>query len=212
MVAKNNAKDAKKQLRDQKRADDLAKIDNLTALITAVDAGVFIETASTVGSVATTDFRSDNDEKTQEARLLVSNVREMAEWFAIIYDGIASGSYPADYPHEQSAWQYADDTRVQLYDKFWFLHREITERIYPGDSKYDKFGRKSAANTMDMILKLYIVGRDECKLEYTKDNPDYDKPLPTKDDCISAPARKTVSPDSSQAHRTHHVGTVAEAS
>ena len=82
MAAKNNDDVlANKQLKRQKRAEDLGKYDNLTALITAVDAGVFNEVASTIGSVATTDFRSDNDERTVEAKALISAARVMAEWF-----------------------------------------------------------------------------------------------------------------------------------
>ena len=119
MAAKNNDDMlANKQLKRQKRAEDLGKYDNLTALITAVDAGVFNEVASTIGSAATTDFRSDNDERTEEARALISAARVMAEWFKILYDDIAAGSFPADYPFEEAAWHHVDETRMKIFDKY----------------------------------------------------------------------------------------------
>ena len=153
MAAKDNDDIlANKQLKRQKRAEDLGKIGSLTALITAVDAGVFNDVASTIGSVATTDFRSDNDERTEEAKALISAARVMAEWFQIMHDDIAAGSFPADYPFEEAAWHHVDETRMKIFDKYWTLHRDITERIFPTDSKDNRVGRKATGNNIQALL------------------------------------------------------------
>ena len=195
MAAKNNDNCASnKQSKRQKRAEDLEKYDNLTALVTAVDAGIFNDVASTIGSAATTDFRSEDDERAEEAKTLISAARVMAEWFQIMYDSVSSGSYPADYPFEEAAWHHVDETRMKIFNKYWTLHRDITERIFPTDSKADRFGKKAAGNNIQALLDQYFEGRNACKSKYTKDDPDFNEPPPTRTDFITAPARKPSVP------------------
>ena len=194
MAAKGDdmMKNNDKQLKRQTRAEGLMKIENLAALITAVDAGAFAEVASTIGSVATTDFRSENDEKTTESKALISAARVMAEWFQLTHDKVANGSYPADSPFEEAAWQHVDESRSHVFEKFWFLHDEITQRIFPTDSKADKRGRKAAGNNVQAILDQYFTGRMTCRSKFTIGDPDYNEPPPTRQDFISAtPPRKS---------------------
>ena len=48
----------------------LSKIDDFPALLSAVDAGAFADYASTIGSVFTTDYRKEHDERTAEGKQL----------------------------------------------------------------------------------------------------------------------------------------------
>ena len=213
MAAENNDNVAmNKQSKRQKRAEDLGKYDNLTALITAVDAGAFNDVASTIGSAATTDFRSDNDERTEEAKALISAARVMAEWFQIMYDSVSTGSYPADYPFEEAAWHHVDETRMKIFDKYWILHRDITERIFPTNSKDDRVGRKAAGNNIQVLLDQYFEGRNVCQSKYTKDDPDFNEPPPTRNDFISFTPHEPPPPLASDAAKDTTPATTPEAS
>ena len=58
----------RRQQRELKYVEALTKVKDLQSLLVSVDAGAFTELASTIGSCATTDFKTEHDEKNRRRK------------------------------------------------------------------------------------------------------------------------------------------------
>ena len=148
--------------RKRQLEEALSKIQSFNALVTSVDAGAFHECASSIGSVATTDYKKEgHDDRVAEGKLMAENARTMANWFQLLYDDVKAGNYPAEYPTRDEALYHVDESRMELFKKFWHFYTEITTRLHPTTSEDDRVARKSAGNNLQMTLDLYIAGREK---------------------------------------------------
>ena len=127
-----NASKLSKQEKKRIREEALSKIDSFTTLVTSVEAGAFHECASTIGSAATTDWKKgDYDERFAKGKRMAEDLRIMANWFKILHYDVMAGNYTDKNPTKEAALNHLDQTRLELFRKFWHFYDEITTRLHP---------------------------------------------------------------------------------
>ena len=191
-AAKKAQKIEARRVKTEKYEETLRKIPDLNAFMAASEAGALSDETSSIGSAATTDFHTINDEKANDSKVAADCLRAMAHFFAVKHDDVVD-EYGDDDDDENSdfARMAIDEMRMMLVDKLWMYHDTITAQFFVGNSAEDVRSRRAAGNNIDAILERHLGSRRTCLSKRCKDDPCFERPPPTKKDFIVPPSRKT---------------------
>ena len=169
---------------NKKQYDDkLRQFPDFNAVLGAADAGMIGGAVSTI-TAATTDFQTDADERSREAKASANTLRILAQFFAIKHDDTLNEHGDAADADAEIAFLDMDNMRDDLVQKLWIYHDIITVRLFPGDTHEDAHGRRSGGNNINIILEHYFESRRARLSKHTKDDPIYEPP--TKTDFITS--------------------------
>ena len=163
--------------------DKLRQFSDFNAVLGAADAGMIGDAVSTI-TEATTDFQTDADERSREAKASANTLRTLAKFFAVKHDDTLNEHGEDDDAEADMGFLDIDDMRDNLVQKLWIYHDIITARLFPGDTAEDARGRRSGGNNINIILKRYFEPRRARLSPHTKDDPIYEPP--TKTDFITS--------------------------
>ena len=170
--------------------DTLRKMPDFNAVIVAADAGAIGGSGASTNSAMTSDFQTETDERSREAKATAQTLKMLAQFFALRHDDILKEFAGADDHNAHTAFLDVDDMRVALVGKMWLFHEMITKKLFPANTKEDAHGRKSAGNHINVILRNFLHTRRACLSQDTYDDPDYAPAPPTKTDFVQQPGRK----------------------
>ena len=147
MAAKSRAEKAKIL------EDTLRKMPDFNAVIVAADAGAIGGSGASVNTAMTSDFQTECDERSREAKATAQTLGLLARFFAIRHDDVLKEFAGVDDLDAHQAFLDVDDMRVALVGKMWLFHEMITKKLFPANTREDIHGRKSAGNHINVILK-----------------------------------------------------------
>ena len=113
----------------------MRKMPDFNAVIVAADAGAIGGSGASVNTAMTSDFQTESDERSREAKATAQTLGLLARFFAIRHDDVLKEFAGVDDHDAHQAFLDVDDMRVALVGKMWLFHEMITKNYFPPTRK-----------------------------------------------------------------------------